>query len=96
MDWGQIIDGSHGQEALNPTTPASGGMSANSFFVVGALAAAMLYFLKKRRDKQIAEDDADSDLQKQWNQQTWNAYFKDPFNRRRDGGDGGDEFDKIL
>ena len=94
MDWGQIVDEIHGQEALNPTS-ANEGMSTNSYFVVGALAAALLYYLKKKRDKQIAEDDEDSEIQKEWNQQTWKAYFKDPFNRRKDG-DGGDEFDKIL
>lgn len=94
MDWGQIVDEVTGQEALNPATPANEGMSSNSYFVVGALAAALLYYLKKKRDKQIAEDEDDY-IQKEWNQQTWKAYFKDPFNRRRDG-DGGDEFDKIL
>ena len=94
MDWGQIVDEVTGQEALNPATPVNEGMSSNSYFVVGALAAALLYYLKKKRDKQIAEDEDDY-IQKEWNQQTWKAYFKDPFNRRRDG-DGGDEFDKIL
>jgi|TARA_B110000305_G_C19287397_1_gene562394 uncharacterized membrane-anchored protein len=50
----------HNQEqALNPATSANEGMSTNSYFVVGALAAALLYYLKKRRDKQIAEDEDD-------------------------------------
>lgn len=60
--------------------------------MVGALAAALMYYLKKKRDKQIADEE--DGIQKEWTQQTWSAYFKDPFNRRRDGD--GDEFDKIL